>query len=40
MGQLSFALLIATSLALTTYFGVVAWHTSDDSIPSQVHALR
>jgi hypothetical protein len=30
MGQLSFALLIAASLALTTYFGVAAWRTSED----------
>ena len=30
MTQLSFALLIATSLALTTYFGVAAWRTSED----------
>jgi hypothetical protein len=30
MGQLPFAVLIATSLALTTYFGVAAWRTSED----------
>jgi hypothetical protein len=30
MGQFLLALLIATGLALTSYFGAVAWHVSDD----------
>jgi hypothetical protein len=31
MSRLSFALLIATGLALTAYFGAAAWRLSDDS---------
>jgi hypothetical protein len=31
MGQFLLALLIVTGLALTTYFGAVAWHVSDDN---------
>jgi hypothetical protein len=30
MGKLSLAFLIVTSLALTVYFGSVAWRLSDD----------
>jgi hypothetical protein len=30
MGRLSLAFLIVTSLALTAYFGSVAWRLSDD----------
>jgi hypothetical protein len=31
MGRLSLAFLIVTSLALTAYFGSVAWRLSDDA---------
>jgi hypothetical protein len=31
MSRLSFALLIATGLLLTAYFGAAAWRISDDS---------
>lgn len=30
MGQFLLALLVVTSLALTTYYGGMAWHVSDD----------
>jgi hypothetical protein len=31
MSRVSFALLIATGLMLTAYFGLAAWRLSDDS---------
>jgi hypothetical protein len=32
MSRLSFALLIATGLVLTAYFGAAAWRLSDDRL--------